>query len=302
MKGWRNKLSDYSIQIKRKEKKDMSFERENLHLIIQNGVPFLSFTALEKIPFIRHGFSTRLGGVSEGIYQSMNFREDGIENTEHVRENYKRMADALGLCVEKFVRCSLVHGTNIYEVTKKDYGKGVLCPTDLTGIDGMITKEKGLTLVTTYADCVPLYFVDKKKKVIGLSHSGWKGTKDKIGAFTIQAMKKSFQCEPEDIIVCIGPSICNECYEVGEDVKKEFEKNFTETELQEIFSNRAGRKYQLDLWKANELLLLEAGIKKENLFITDICTCCNSELLFSHRATKGKRGNLGAFLAIAQEE
>lgn len=286
------KLEDYFI--KRKGKEDC-------HLVIQKEVPFLSFPALEKISFIRHGFSTRLGGVSEGIYQSMNFREDGIEKEENVKENYRRMADALGLCVEKFVRCSLIHGTQICEVTKKDYGKGVLFPTDLIGIDGMITEEKNLTLVTTYADCVPLYFVDKKRKVIGLSHSGWKGTKDKIGAVTIQAMVKRFQCKPEDMIVCIGPSICKECYDVGEDVKREFENKFDSNQIKQIFLEKEEKKYQLDLWKANEILLKEAGIKKENLFIADICTCCNSKLLFSHRATKGKRGNLAAFLAMVGE-
>ena len=93
-------MKDYFIKRKGKEE---------CHLVIQKEVPFLSFSALERISFIRHGFSTRLGGVSEGIYQSMNFREDGIEKEENVKENYRRMADALGLCVEKFVRCSLIH-------------------------------------------------------------------------------------------------------------------------------------------------------------------------------------------------
>ena len=110
-------------------------------------------------------------------------------------------------------------------------------------------------------------------------------------------MENAYGTRPEDVVAAIGPSICQDCYEVSEDVADAFKREFKEQE-QEILLPKTGGKYQLDLWKANEILLLEAGIKKSHLAVTNICTCCNPDLLFSHRASHGKRGNLGGFLCL----
>ncbi|HHX55464.1 MAG TPA: laccase domain-containing protein, partial [Clostridiales bacterium] len=139
-----------------------------------------------------------------------------------------------------------------------------------------------------------------KKKAIALTHSGWRGTVKGIAAKTIEAMEENFASNPKDIVAVIGPSICKECYEVSEDVANEFIEVFNEEQIKEIIEKKdnTNNKYLLDLWKANKHILLEAGLLKENINISAVCTACNSNLLFSHRASNGKRGSLAAFLTI----
>ena len=153
-------------------------------------------------------------------------------------------------------------------------------------------------MVTFYADCVPLYFIDPVHKAIGLSHSGWRGTVKKMGLVTLQKMQEAYGTNPEDVIAAIGPSICQDCYEVSEDVISEFQQNFDKKHWEALFYKKPNGKYQLNLWKANEIIMVEAGVKLENIAVTNVCTNCNSDLLFSHRATKGQRGSLAAFMAL----
>ena len=168
-------------------------------------------------------------------------------------------------------------------------------------MDGLITNEPGICLVTFYADCVPLLFLDPVKKVVASSHSGWRGTVNRMGQVTIEKMQKEFGCDPKDILACVGPSICQDCYEVSEDVIDQFRANFSTSQYDSLFYAKENGKFQLDLWKANELVLTDAGILPEHLEVTNVCTCCNPELLFSHRASKGNRGNLAAFIALKEE-
>ncbi len=281
------------------------------------GVPYLSFPALSQFSFLKHGFSTRLGGVSSGVLASMNFGSDsGLyqDTEENVQENYRRMANALGVEVQAMIISKQVHKTNIRRVTEADCGKGLFLPRDYDEIDGLITNRPKLTLVTKYADCVPLYFVDPEKKAIGLTHSGWRGTVAEIGRITVEEMQNAYDCRPEDIIAVIGPSICRNCFEIGEEVAAEFEQAFPQEKDTILFpitppSEQASsdkvtspqvRKYQCDLWKANQTVLLKAGIPAANIHISGVCTCCHSELLFSHRKTQGKRGTLAAFLSLCE--
>ena len=264
----------------------------------EKGVPFFQFQGLSQCDMVVHGFSTRMGGVSKGIYSSMNLSYTRGDEEEAVTENFKRFADAMGVDWENYVFSDQTHTTNIRVVTEEDRGKGFTKERDYSDIDGLVTNVKNLVLSTFYADCVPLYFVDPKKGAIGLSHSGWKGTLGEIGRKTIEIMGKEYGCEPKDILVAIAPSICRECYEVSEDVASEFLKIFPKEEQEEIMDNKGNGKYQLDLWEINKRILLRSGILKEHLYVTNVCTCCNSELLFSHRASHGKRGNLGAFLML----
>ena len=157
----------------------------------------------------------------------------------------------------------------------------------------------GLTLVTFYADCVPLYLLDPVNRAIGLSHSGWRGTVKRMGQVTVDAMKEAFGTKPEDLIACVGPSICRDCFEVGGEVVEEFREAFGPEHREALYcqGKRPG-KYQLDLWKANEIIFREAGICRENIHITNICTMCNSDYLFSHRKVGEERGNLAAFLCL----
>lgn len=250
----------------------------------------ITFPSFSNVEFLLHGFSTRLGGVSTGHLSSMNLSFSRGDSPKNVKTNFKRICSSIGVNVESLVFSDQVHGTKIHKVADT-------C--DLAGIDGLITNVPGLTLVTFYADCVPLYFVDTKKKAIGLSHSGWRGTVNKIGRKTIEAMKKEFGSGPKDILAVIGPSICRDCYEISQDVAEEFKKNYSKEQASAILESKGQGKYQLDLWLANLYVLMEGGIPRENISLSGICTCCNSSLLFSHRASKGQRGNLAAFLSIA---
>lgn len=261
-------------------------------------VLYLTYPLLENTGIVKHGFSTRVGGVSEGVCSTMNLSFSRGDDENAVRENFRRMANALDVEEDCFVFSQQTHTTNVRKVTLDDKGKGLTRQLDYQDVDGLITNVPGLCLSTFYADCVPLYFVDPVQKAIGLSHSGWRGTVGKIGAVTVQKMREEYGSKPEDIIAAIGPSICQDCYEVSEDVIVEFQNNFDEKYWKELYYRKENGKYQLNLWKANEIVLDEAGVLKEHIAVTNLCTCCNHEMLFSHRASNGKRGNLAAFMAL----
>ena len=266
----------------------------------KDGVEYLTFPAFSESGVVNHLFSTRIGGVSEGIFSSMNLSFTRGDKKEAVLENYKRIAGVLGCAPEDFVCSDQTHTTNIRLVTKEDGGKGIVIPKDYTDIDGLITNEPGIVLVTFYADCVPLYFVDIKNQAVGLAHSGWKGTVHRMGKEMVHTMGKAFGTRPEDLLAAIGPSICQACYEVSRDVAEQFMMEFPEKDVQNeiLYETIPGEKYQLNLQRANAIILEECGIPKEQISVTDICTCCNPEYLFSHRASQGKRGNLAAFLGL----
>ena len=256
------------------------------------GVTWLTYPAFEQFTDIVHGFSTRLGGVSEGIYASMNLSFTRGDEDAAVHENYRRFAAALGFSERDIVTSDQTHTANVKRVYARERGQS------FPETDGMITDVPGICLVTSYADCVPLYFVDPVKKVIGLSHSGWRGTVGKIGKVTVEKMEEEFGCDPADILGAVGPSICQDCYEVSEDVIKKFRENYDENLWPEIFYQKENGKYQLNLWKANESVFLESGILPEHIAVTNVCTHCNPDILFSHRTTGNERGTLSAFLAL----
>ncbi|MFA9463647.1 MAG: peptidoglycan editing factor PgeF [Velocimicrobium sp.] len=259
-------------------------------ILEKNGVYYIQFKPYQKLPFLVHGFSTRLGGVSKHEFSSMNLSYQRGDKKEYVNQNYEIICKTLDISKKQLVFTNQVHDTRI------QYADG--SKSQYQDTDALVTDKEGIVIVTSYADCVPLYFVDKKMKIIGFAHSGWRGTVGKIGLKTIAFMIESFGCKSEDIIAVIGPSICKDCYEISEEVAIQFEAGFSKEQQKEILFEKGNGKYQLDLWKANQWILLEAGLKKENIHIAGLCTCCNHELFFSHRATGGKRGNLNGFLGI----
>ena len=284
----------------------MNLKKKNNDIVLEevwceNGagstLPLLKYPLLEQTGIVEHCFTTRIGGVSKGIYESLNLSFTRGDEDAAVRENFRRLAGAMKTDVSEFVFTDQTHTTNVRRVTAEDAGKGIVKERDYTDIDGLITNEPGLVLSTFYADCVPLYFVDPVHRAIGMSHSGWKGTVGKMGAATITAMKREFGTEAKDLVCAIGPSICQDCYEVSEDVAEAFKEAFP-GHADEILLDKKNGKYQLDLWRANEIVLTEAGVLKEKIAVTNICTCCYPDLLFSHRASHGKRGNPGAFIYL----
>ena len=269
-----------------------------LESIKNNELPIITFRSFEKFDGVTHGFTTRLGGVSKGIFSSMNLSFQRGDNYEDVMKNYEIIADYIGYPVNKFVASHQTHTTNIRVVTENDCGKGIIFERDYEDIDGLVTNVPGIVLFTYYADCVPLYFFDEKNRVIALAHSGWKGTVGKIGKVMVEKMCAEFGSRPDDIFCAIGPSICQNCYEVSGDVAEEFMRNFSENEWKSFIKDGRPGKYQLNLWEANRKIFLEAGILEAHIENREICTCCNKERLFSHRGLNGKRGNLAAFMAL----
>ena len=265
---------------------------------VEKETPYLEYPLFQKTGIVKSAFSTRLGGVCEGFYSSLNLSFDRGDDPARVLENFKRIGASMGVAVEDMVLSKQTHTTNVRVVTEEDKGKGVIRERDYTDVDGVITNVPGICLVTSYADCVPLYFVDPVKKAIGLSHSGWRGTVGKIGKNTVQLMQENFGSKPEDLLAAVGPSVCMDCYEVSEDVIGQFKEAFESKYWQELFYKKENGKYQLNLWKANELIFLESGILPEHMAITNVCTHCNSKILYSHRTMGNNRGNLCAFLAL----
>lgn len=272
-------------------------KKSNDPLIFHQGdLPYLSFKGLGDLPGISHAFTTRLGGVSSGYFSSMNFRYHEDESDANVRENFRRLGALLNAEPDHITIGAQSHGTGIRIVTLEDAGKGVTRPRDYTDVDGLVTDIPGLVIGILVADCVPVFFADPVKGVVAVAHSGWRGTAGAIGAKMIGLMVEKWGSVPSDIHAAIGPSICGDCYEIGEDVAAEFADRSFSGALKE----KGDGKYLLDLWKANRQVLLAAGLDEKNIETTDICTMCNPSLLFSHRYTQGRRGNLGAFIKLEE--
>lgn len=266
----------------------------------KNGVCYISFDILDRHGIV-NGFSTRIGGVSKEHLSSMNLSFHRGDDPENVMENHRRLGEAAGYDYKKLVFSDQVHETAIYKVTEKDAGKGITAKSDIISIDGLVTDKPEIPLMTFYADCVPVYFYDPIKKVVAMNHSGWKGTVKNISSHMIETMNREYGSRASDIICAIGPSICQLCYEVSSDVAEAFRSVYNEAEYRSMMIDKGNGKYQLDLHKANYYNLINSGILNENIAITDICTCCNPKLLFSHRASHGMRGNLGGFIMLPKE-
>lgn len=267
---------------------------------IETDTPYLEYPLFQNTGIVKHGFSTRKGGVSQGFYSSLNLGLSRGDKKENVLENFQRIGNAMGIDPQDMVSAMQSHTANVRKATEQERGMGIFKPAGFQDVDGLITDVPGLCLVTFFADCVPLYFVDPVKKAIGLCHSGWRGTVSKIGREVVKLMQKEYGSDPLDILSAVGPSICRDCYEVSEDVILQFSEQFAEKWRKDLFYKKENGKYQLDLWKANEIVLLESGIQREHIAVTNLCTHCNSRLLYSHRAAGEKRGSLCAFLALKQ--
>ncbi len=273
-----------------------------MNLETRNGVSYLTFDLFKKAN-VKHGFSTRIGGVSEGVFDSLNLGFNRGDSDENVRENYHRIATALDMNYDNMCLSKQTHTTNVMVVTKEDAGNGLTKPLPYNNIDGLITNVKDMPLVTFFADCVPLFFYDPKKEVVALSHSGWRGTVGKIGKITIEKMHEEFDCDINNILCGIAPSICKNCYEVSSDVAEEFIKAFGEENKYKllcpsIFNPEDKNKFMLDLWVTCRLVLLEAGIPDSHIETTNYCTRCNPNLFFSHRIMGTNRGSLAAFISL----
>ena len=275
----------------------MKFTSKVMTLNNMDSTPYLTYNSLSEINFVNHAFSTRLGGVSEGEFTSMNLACNRGDSPENVTENYKRICESAGFEFESLTASAQDHNTYVRAVTSENKGGGIYKPRDMASVDALVTNENGITLVTYYADCTPLFFVDVKNKAIGLAHAGWRGTVGRIGEKVIEKMTELYNTDPSNVVCAIGPAISVCCYEVDKPCADNF-LNLEGVNSDDFVFPKENGKYMIALLEANRQILIASGVKPENITVSDICTNCNSELLWSHRATKGHRGTMSAFMCL----
>jgi len=273
----------------------MNIRTENMDIINVGQLTLLRFKALKGIDFVNHTVSTRHGGVSNAKeLASLNLGSQTSDARENILENYKRFCDAAGYDIEKIILAKQTHSSNVLYVDEKDGGKGVLRERDYDNVDALITDKPGLCLAIHTADCVPVSFIDTKLRVIGNAHCGWRGTYAELAAHTIHKMKECFGTNPSDLLCTVGPCICMNCYEVSGDLYSQFENKFGRSNaLAEIDG-----KFYIDLALVNKQILISNGVDRDNIFISDVCTCCNTDYMFSHRGQGPGRGILASCLSI----
>lgn len=263
---------------------------------------------------LRHGVFTRQGGVSEGIYSSLNLSRSTGDAPEPVRENRRRMFEALDMRTERSLTSWLVHSNTVRVVSEADLGQ------DDVHADAMITRTRGLALTLRFADCVPVLFFAPQRQVIGIAHAGWVGITVGILPATVQAMRDAYGCDPQDIRACVGPSIGPDKFEVGEDVAARIQaavpepvityprihtnghESVDESETSQRMNVEGSLTHSLtkphvDLWRAAQAQLRAAGVGQVQ--IAGLCTASNTAEWFSHRAEKGKTGRFGAIIELS---
>ena len=265
-------------------------------------VPLIESPLLQEIRGLRHGFSTRKGGVSKEHLSSLNLGFNLGDEREKVLENFRILGSLFEAKPEDFVLTQQTHSANVRRVGKEDRGKGIFRERNYTDVDALITNEEGVILTAFSADCVPILFYDKGHRAIASCHSGWRGTHGRILARVIEAMQREFSSKPEEIYIAIGPSICKNCYEVSEDVGEAFLEAFPalreETKNVSPIERVSEEKFHIDLWELNRIIALEAFIPPENISISGYCTMERPDLFFSHRYSQGRRGVQGAFISL----
>jgi polyphenol oxidase len=261
--------------------------------IVLNRMLIYRFSILSQYPNLNHFITTR--SLSEN--KDFNLCLFCVDDIQTVISNRKVLAAELEIPLSSFVFQQQKHTNKVTHVGISERGSGVShYNSAIEDNDGMITNEKGVCLVVIGGDCVPLLFFDPVKSVIGAVHSGWRGTAQRIAEHAIHQMAENYQCNPSDIIVGIGPSISQECYEVDNTVLEIFSKTYKNTN--EFFkSGETPGKYLLDLWKANQLQLIDSGILPGNIEISGLCTYKNESTFFSAR--RGDKGRFGCGIMLS---
>lgn len=256
----------------------------------KNGVKYLVIDEFEKTGLVTHAFSTRIGGVSTGETAELNFGYKRNDTKENVTRNFEIMCNTLGLKSGSLVFTDQRHGTNVRKVTLNDCGKGFLRESDIYDTDAFVTNCVGVTLVTFHADCIPVFFLDPKKRAVGLAHSGWKGTYGNISENVVEKMVSEYGTDPTDLICGIGPSILTCHFEVGNDIKDMFEERYG-TSYTKMYD-----KPHIDLTGIVVEQLKKCGVK--NIVESKICTYCNNDLFYSYRGDGQKTGSLISVMAL----
>ena len=261
-----------------------------------SGITYFTIQPFEETGLVDSCFTSRIGGISENPYSSLNLGTKTADGKENIGKNYDLLFSAINIPIENGVLSDQVHKDTIKRITIADRGKGIISDSDIFEVDGMITNERGIALVTLHADCVPIYILDPVRQAIGLVHAGWKGTVLRIAQKALIQMEHFFGTKPKDCLAAIGPSIGNCCYEVDETVIDKFNQNFTNLDRFVFFKEK--NKYYLDLWEANKNQLEEMGVLQRNITTSNLCTQCNNHLFYSYRFEKGLTGRMAAILQL----
>jgi YfiH family protein len=235
-------------------------------------------------------FTTRMGGVSPAPYNSLNLGAGGGDDPKLVARNRDLLAGSLGLDLSRIKTVNQVHGSSIYEVGDPGSGR------PLRGYDAMITSAKGVAIGVLTADCVPILMYDPGSSSVASVHAGWAGTVKGIAGRTVTRMGEVYGTKPSDLLVAIGPSIGPCCYEVDEKVigpLKDAQSGWSEMAA----PARKGR-WMLDLWETNRRIMIDAGVRPENVTVMSLCTACNQDKFFSHRKSGGKAGRMMAIALL----
>jgi hypothetical protein len=248
-----------------------------------NSIVTYIFDSLSDLP-VRAHVSTRHGGVSPAPWHTLNFSVARGDAPERVQQNRRRLAEAVGVNADDFVRCRQVHGAGIARVDWDDAGSLQ------EGADGLITDAIGLPLFLLFADCAPLLLYDRRRHVLGVCHAGWRGALNGAAAATLWAMQAAYDTDPADIVACIGPSIGPQSYEVGDEVLALATVKLQDAERFFTYPNGADSNPYFDLWQANAAQLAGAGVPAKQIEISGIDTAQNTHDFFSHRAEKGQCG------------
>ncbi|MBI3922746.1 MAG: peptidoglycan editing factor PgeF [Armatimonadetes bacterium] len=260
---------------------------------------FFSFDLFDQLDGVTNVISSRVAGMSGGPFHSLNLGFHVGDDEQAVLENRRRLCTALKVDPESLVTGQQVHGTTVSVVTASDKGRGAVSWTGgLPATDALVTEVPGVPLLVLVADCVALSFCDPKRGVIALAHAGWKGTVGGIAQKTVAKMGESFGCNPFDIVVGVSPSIGPCCYKVGDEVVTALHEAFPEQASRCFVGNHSGSPH-LDLWKANAYQLLQAGVTPDHIEVSGICTACNTDRFYSHRAETGRTGRFGGLIVMS---
>ena len=263
----------------------------------KNGLVYLTADGFEAAGGVAHGFSTRLGGVSEGIYATLNLGMNRGDAPDRVRENYRRFCAAIGADMGNIVCASQVHGDTVRTVTAADLGIGLDEPEPWQA-DGLVTDIPGVTLAVYSADCLPILLYDPVRRVVGAVHAGWRGTALGIAARAAEAMIRNFGCRPGDLMAAIGPGISLCCFETHGDVPAGLRAGLGGAAEAFIHPVPGTDQYHVDLKGANRRWLLQAGLSPHRIAVCSDCTACDSAAFWSHRRLGSHRGSLASVIQI----
>lgn len=262
----------------------------------ENGVPLLQADGISAAGGVAHGFSTRQGGVSEGMWASLNLGTSRGDDPDHVRENYHRFLSAIGARGNTLAACSQVHGAVVRNITSADV---MADPYDKTcaEADGLITSIPGIILTVYTADCIPVLLYDPKRRVAAALHAGWRGTAAGIVTVAVGQMASVYGTDPADILAAVGPGIGPDCFETHEDVPNALTAAMAMNVLPFIRLKENG-KFAVDLKSINAKRLELAGVLPSHIAVCADCTCTLVEKYWSHRRQGTQRGSMASMIEL----